>query len=243
MSKTTSPLPERITKEGRTIRSAVTLISERYSIFHKYVHDTLIHQTQAKKQFQAYHKQLRGFLRPKAQKEMSATLRAFIADQKSNPPPLKDIRREFYSLLRQLAKAVKSVEKQLKKDKSSWTSTHEKFTKEVLEELTKLRKNAEYSESVQLKAIQKYKKTNRYSPAICEAYVHSWLKRCNEDYIDVTFRDCKELAKAGYDACRALAATDAITERQVEDALAVTREGHAKTNEFIAQIQQLQPTK
>jgi hypothetical protein len=243
MSKVTPALPERITKEGRTVSSAVSLLSERYIVIHEYVRDTLVHQTHAKKQFQSYNKQLRGFLRPKPQKQLTATLRTFIADQKSNPPPLKETRREFYSLLRQLTKAIKSIEKQLKKDHPSWNSLRKKFIQNVLGELVKLRENAEYSESVQLKAIQKYKKTNRYSPAVCEAYIHSWLKRCNEDYIDVTFRDCKELARVGYDACRALAATDAITERQVNDALAVTQEGHAKTNELIAQIQKIQPTK
>ncbi|MFW9935291.1 MAG: hypothetical protein ACFFDU_07290 [Candidatus Thorarchaeota archaeon] len=243
MSKLPPSLPERITKEGRTVNSAVSLLSERYTLFQEYVRDTLVYQTHAKKQFQSYNTQLGGFLRPKAQKEMTAKLREFITKQKNNPPPLKDIRREFYSLLRQLTKAIKSIEKQLKKDQLRWTPIHQKFTQDVLENLIKLRKNAEYSESAQLKAIQKYKKTNRYSPAVCEAYIQSWLKRCNEDYIDVTFRDCKALAKAGYDACRALAATDDITERQVNDALAVTREGHAKNNELIAQIQKLQPVK
>ncbi len=243
MSKTIPALPERITKEGRIVRSAASLLSERYTVFHNYVHDTLTHQTHAKKQFQSYNTQLLGYLRPKAQKEMVTKLRTFITDQKNNPPPLKDTRREFYSLLRQLTNAIKSIEKQMKKDQYSWTSVHEKFTEEVLRELTKLRENAEYSESAQLKAIHKYKRTNRYSPAVCEAYIHSWLKRCNEDYIDVTFRDCKDLANVGYDACRALAAADKITERQVSDALAVTRDGHAKTNALIAKIQKLQPTK
>ncbi len=236
-------LPYTLTKEGQTVGSVVSLLSERYTKFHQHVHSTLTHQTHAKKQFRTYNKQLRGYLKPKAQQDMVTALRKFIADQEKNPPPLKDTIKEIYSLLQQLTKAIKSIEKQLKKDHGLWTSDHEKFIKDVVADLVELRKSAEYSESVQLKAAKRYKKTERYSPAVCEAYVQTWLKRCNEDYIDVTFRDCKELTKVGYAACRALYATDKITEKLVDDALTVTKEGRSKTNGLLAQIQRFQSRK
>jgi len=241
MPKTSNQLSEKLVKAAKVVTSAVVLLSERYTIFHEHMHTALTHLTQAKKQFRTYNKQLRGYLRPKAQKELVKLLRKFTAEQKKHPLPLKHTIKEFYSLLQQLTKAISSIEKQLKKEHAEWTTAHDRFIQEVLAQLTQLDENAKYSESNQQKAISHYMNTERYSPAICEAYVHTWLKRCNEDYIDIAFGDCKELTKLGYEACRALYETDKITKQQFDDSIGVTREGHNKTTALLAQIKQLQP--
>jgi hypothetical protein len=122
-------------------------------------------------------------------------------------------------------------------------TNHNQFLKEIAVQLNKSIKHADHSETLQHKVLTKYKKIERYSPGVCEAYVHAWLKRCNEDYIAVTFRDCKELTKVGYEACRALYETDKITEAQIDDVQAVTREGRTKVQQLLAHVQSLQPAK
>ena len=241
MSQATDKLPEKLVKYGHVVRSAISLLGERYTTFHEHIHATLTHLSHAKKQFRVYNKQLRGYIKPKQQKELFATLRKFIKDQKKAPPPIKATIKDFYSLLNQLSKAIINIEKQLKK--SQLTLNYNQFLKEITVHLNESITQADHSEALQQKVIAKYKETERYSPAVCEAYVHDWLKRCNEDYIDITFRDCKELTKVGYEACRALYETDKITEAQIDDILAVTREGRMKTQQLLVLVQHLQPLK
>ena len=224
-------------KSSNVVRSAVSLLNERYTRLQEHIHDSLTHLIQAKKQFRTYNKQLRGYIRPRQQKQLFGTLRNFIKDQKKSPPPIKNTIKEFYSLHNQLSKEIANLEKQLKKSQSA--TSHNQFLKEIIVQLNKAIEHADHSESLQQKVIAKYKKTERYSPGVCEAYVHDWLKRCNEDYIDVTFRECKELTKVGYEACRALYETDKITETQIDDILAVTQEGRTKIQQLLALVQHL----
>jgi hypothetical protein len=65
LAKTSDTLQEKLVKSGNIVRSAVSLLGERYTTFHEHIHDTLTHLAQAKKQFRAYNKQLHGYSRPR----------------------------------------------------------------------------------------------------------------------------------------------------------------------------------
>jgi hypothetical protein len=199
----------------------------------------LLHQTKAKKKYRTINQRLLGYLHAKQQKEMLRTCREFTAEQKKYPPPFKPTKKHYYSVLNELSKTVDKLEKNLKKQRNQWSPTYDGVVKKVVQQLEDLGQQADHTEQLISKDIKHYQTTERYTVAICEAFIQKWLKRCNEDYIDVGYRTCRELTKAGYEACRALSEADNVVEEMVRDALKATREGHQTITKKQAQLNKL----
>lgn len=232
MSDSDKRLLAKIAETCGQIESTAATIRKLLNTFQDHIKGALTYQTHAKKQFRTLTKRLRGYLSLKAQTDMFQSLRKFTTTQKQHPPLHKPLIRKYYSDLRQLSKSSQNLEKQLKKQSKPWSRELKVSTKNVSAQIQDLVKHVNQTEQALLKAVKRYQTTERYSLAICEALIEGWLKVCNEEYIDVQFRDCRELAKFGYSACRAIFETDKVLTKMVDDIIEVIRESRDKMNEI-----------